>query len=423
MAEVKMNVIISDFDEDGKPIKLNVELIRKENNSCEANIYDSKKRHFHIDELDWGDYDYYCGLANSGKLPIYYERAELPFNFYHLKLATTDKKSIDYEKDKCEVCLYLNDTDQILYQSPLSLISVYDLDELKRKKRELEIKIEEYTKYFPTMESEIELIIQKYINLKENDASNIVKFKTECNNLLLELYSSYEFEENVLFVKNEFFPKHINTKDLVILSDLDFSLVHKEDKFSETIRINKIKNSYPKFYKYMNDNFFAKITQIESYISHNNLNYQINEIRQQIKNNSTEFYKYYYQNKLINSEKQKYLSYGKMVNEDITKFIQKYFYIYQDLLIIDKKQLLEKIYLFEDYQVVTNGEQLFVMLNDKYKITFSYHNRYECSYRPTYDYNIFDIEKNKIIYQQFDHGMRMFVDDLYKELIEFVINY
>lgn len=67
-----VNVSLNTIDEDKNPIKINLKLIKHNNNVCEAHIYDSRMRHFYSLKLHQ-TFDYYFDLLYNNKLSILYE--------------------------------------------------------------------------------------------------------------------------------------------------------------------------------------------------------------------------------------------------------------------------------------------------------------------------------------------------------------
>lgn len=68
----KVNIRLNTVDEDKHPIKINLVLTEHENDICEANIYDSRFRHFYSMKLQQ-PFNYYFDLLCNNNLKILYE--------------------------------------------------------------------------------------------------------------------------------------------------------------------------------------------------------------------------------------------------------------------------------------------------------------------------------------------------------------
>lgn len=154
---------------------------------------------------------------------------------------------------------------------------------------------------------------------------------------------------------------------------------------------------------------------------------------------ATKIYKYFYDNfdKIEDTDGEKFaskLNYNE--HKDFYNFLQKKYDLSIDPVNIDSyqtiyiKYFLEKLFLFEDYQIEListsdikkPSDHILKMSNDLYTIYFCHYVMYPNGYRPRYTIKILDNLTNKIINTTHSTNItdRMFYDSIYEKLVDMI---
>lgn len=272
-------------------------------------------------------------------------------------------------------------------------------------------------------------LITNYFDLEKKINENEINLYIECDDLLNQIYCEYldtqiieEDEKNLL---EKYIPHYTtNIKCLGLFFSVDFILCHRHNnikpKLKKKIEIEceDIKLKLPKMYEYVKNNFLKKVSslmelRIRSEISTKYQNL-FNEMKLTYENKdtyATNLYKWYWNNKLF--------SISNIHNLQLLLSENKIF-------VETTEKALYSIFLFPDYNIKFIAEQvdLFEFENTDYLIKFKPFNMYPNGYTPKYIFTIISkLTNQNFCITNFSHHLRMNIDDIFNDIINFVLMY
>lgn len=275
-------------------------------------------------------------------------------------------------------------------------------------------------------------LVSKYLDLEEESGLNDKALYESCDNLLKQIYQEYlhsnflisEKEEEIAQLK-KFIPKYnTDIKYMGLFFSVNFILTHinnnTEPKLKKKliIEFEDVKTRYPDMYECVKNNFLSRVSGLEELRIRAEIGVKTTNLKKQIKLEcgdintwATLLFQWYWSTHLSNtlniSDLQMLLAHDK-------------------IFVKTSEKGLNSIYLFEDYKIrfIPGITRQFEFDNHDYNIKFKPFNMYPGGYAPQYTFDIVCKSTGKKLHlTDFSHSLRMCVDSVYNEIIDFIFNY